>query len=89
MKTGKSSGADKINTEVLKALDRMSTKLLVSSCNQVYEVATIPGDTNVKKVKGHHMQMLRALSLMSHIFKLILRVLLKRKNNELREKKAI
>ena len=46
MKTSKSPGVDKINTEMLKALDEASTKSLAKFCNQVYKVATIPGDMN-------------------------------------------
>ena len=79
MKTSNSPGVDKINTEMLKALDKANTKSLAKFCDQVYKVATIPGDMNdsiflriPKKLKVIACNEFRTISLMSHILKLIL-----------------
>ena len=80
MKTSKSPGVDKTNTEMLKALlDEDNTKTLAKFCNQVYKVATILGDMNdsiflriPKNLKVIACNEFRTISLMSYILKLIL-----------------
>ena len=70
MKCGKASGNDDIATEMIKALDDEGIKKITEQCNLVYDTGYLP---------PHH----RTFSLMSHIVKILLKVILKRNKHKI------
>ena len=84
----KAAGLDGITTEQIKALDEESIVELTSICNDIYETGYIPGDLKhsvfikiPKKKKALECGEHRTISLMSHVIKLILRMIIERNNN--------
>ena len=84
----KAPGLDGITTEQLKALYEESIVALTSICNDIYETGYIPGDLKhsvfikiPKKKKALECGEHRTISLMSHVIKLILRMIIERNNN--------
>ena len=78
MKKGKATGSDEISTEMLRALDDEITNL----CNIMYNSGIVPTDlkqsifiTLTKKSKAQSCTEYRTISLMSHITKLLLKVI--------------
>jgi hypothetical protein len=87
MKTGKACGIDNISTEMLKALGEFGLTVLTNICNKIYETAYIPEDlkTSVfillpKKPKAMECSDYRTISLMCHVLKLLLTVILRMSN---------
>jgi len=85
MKTGKACGIDNISTEMLKALSDFGVYTLTEFCNRMYETAYIPEElkTSVfillpKKSKALECSDYRTISLMCHMLKLLLTVILRR-----------
>ena len=85
MRSGKASGKDEITTEMLQALDENGVKKTTALCDMIYNSGFIPSDMNEsvfiilpKKVKALNCSDYRTLSLMSHVLKVILKVLLQR-----------
>ena len=85
MKDKKAAGMDGINTEIIKALDGTSLRTLTKLCNKIYSTGYIPDDmmnsvfiTLPKKPKAINCTEFRTISLMSHIMKLLLRIILDR-----------
>ena len=90
MKTGKACGIDNISTEMLQALGDFGVNILTELCNRMYETAYIPEDlkTSVfillpKKPKALDCSDYRTISLMCHMLKLLLTVILRRIRNKL------
>ena len=82
MRDKKTSGIDGITTEVLKALDG-TLKILTKLCNKIYSTGHIPNDmtnsifaTPPKKQRATVCTDFRTISLMSHVIKLLLRIIL-------------
>ena len=82
MKNGKVTGSDKTSTEMLRALDDQSIDVITNLCNIIYNSGVIPTDlkqsifiTLPKKSKAHSCTEYRTVSLMSHIRKLLSKVL--------------
>ena len=85
LKNGKAPGLDNITSEMLKALNEDNIKIIHRFCNTIYKNGQIPGNlgdsifiTIPKKPKAKLCTEYRTISLMSHILKIILRVILKR-----------
>ena len=85
LKIGKAPGMDQITTEMIKALDEYPVKVLTGFCNIIYNNGKIPGDTNdsiiremPEKTKATKCEEHRTLSLMSHVLKLMLEIILRR-----------
>ena len=90
MKCGKASGNDDIATERIKALDDKGIKKITELCNLVYDTEYLPPDLSSsifvrlpKKAKATECSDYRTLSLMSHILKILLKVILKRNKHKI------
>jgi hypothetical protein len=88
MKAGKAVGPDEIPAEALKAMDSVNIEHLTSLCNRIYLSGYIPVEMRnsvfipiAKKVKAQHCSDYRAISLMSHVTKLILKIIQQRISN--------
>ena len=82
MKKGKATGSDKISTEMLRTLDDENIDVISNLCNIIYNSGVIPTDlkqsifiTLPKKSKAQSCTEYRTVSLMSHITKLLLKVI--------------
>ena len=82
MKKGKATGSDGISTEMLRALDDENIDVLANLCNIIYNSGVIPTDmkqsifiTLPKKSKAQSCTEYRTINLMSHITKLLLKVI--------------
>ena len=85
MKDRKATGVDEIPTECLKALDTTSLKILTDLFNKIYKTGYIPNDlaqsifiTIPKKPKALECSDFRTISLMSHVMKALLKIILAR-----------
>ena len=82
MKKGKATCLDEISTEMLRALDDENIDVITNLCNIMYDSGVIPTDlkqsifiTLPKKSKALSCIEYRTTSLMSHITKLLLKVI--------------
>ena len=82
MKKGKATGSDGISTEMLRALDDQNIDVIINLCNIIYNSGVMPTDlkqsifiTLPKKSKAQSCTEYRTISLMSHITKLLLKVI--------------
>ena len=82
MKNGKATGSDEISTEMLKALDDRNVKKITKLCSIIYNTGYIPTEleksisiTIPKKAKAQVCSELRTISLMSHVTKLLLKII--------------
>ena len=85
MKDGKAMGTDKISTEMLRALDEENLDSLTQLCNIIYESGHIPTEmeqsifvTIPKKPSVQNCTDFRTISLMSHVTKLLLKMIQQR-----------
>ena len=85
LKSGKASGSDMITSEMIKALDETGVKIIHKLVNDIYKTGVIPTSMNEsifirlpKKPKATMCTEYRTLSLMSHVLKVILKVILLR-----------
>ena len=74
---------DQVTAEMIKALEEYPVKVLTGFCNRIYNNGKTPGDMNAsiirkspKKTKATKFEEHRILSLMSHVLKLMLRIIL-------------
>ena len=93
MKNGKAAGSDEISTEMLRALEDQNIDVITNLCNIIYNSGIISTDlkqsifiTLPKKSKAQNCTEYRTISLMSHIRRLLLKVIeqriLKKIDNE-------
>ena len=82
MKKGKATGSDEISTEMVRALDDENIDVITNLCNIIYNSGFIPTDwkqsiviTLPKKSKAQSCTEYRTISLMSHITRLLLKVI--------------
>ena len=82
MRKGKATGSDEISTEMLKALDDHNVKSITKLCNIIYNTGYIPTEleksifiTIPKKAKAQVCSEFRTISLMSHVTKLLLKII--------------
>ena len=85
MRDKKTADIDGITTEVLKALDDTSLKILTKLCNKIDSTGHISNDmknsifvTLPKKQRATVCTDFRTISLMNHVMKLLLRIILDR-----------
>ena len=85
MKNGKAPGPDELSTEALKAIDEYNIDIITDLCNTIYNSGFIPVDmkqsifvTLPKKPKAQNCTEFRTISLMSHVTKLLLKVIQQR-----------
>ena len=91
MKTNKAAGPDGIVTEMVTALDDFGIEKLTEVTNEIYESGEIPEDLSKsifialpKKPGATECELHRTISLMSHIIKIILKVIMARARNKIR-----
>ena len=85
MKYGKATGPDNISVEMIEALEDTGINKLESIMNKMYNTGTIPNSlsrlivfTLPKRAGTTECELHRTISLMSHITRLMLKVLMKR-----------
>jgi hypothetical protein len=90
LKSGKAAGNDMITSEMIKALDDAGVEIIHKLVNNIYKTGNIPSDMNEsifirlpKKPKATMCTEYRTLSLMSHVLKVILKVLLNRNRKKI------
>ena len=90
MKSGKAAGPDDLPFELIAALDELGTKLVTKLVNGIYDTGTIPEDMKKsvyialpKKPGTVDCDQHRTISLMSHLTKVLLRVLMNRMRNKI------
>ncbi|NNK27532.1 MAG: RNA-directed DNA polymerase, partial [Flavobacteriaceae bacterium] len=90
MKSRKAAGIDGIVVEHLKAMNEENISIVVKICNDIYNTGNIPKDlkhsifvTLPKKPKADTCTEYRTISLMSHLIKVILKVIIKRNETKI------
>ena len=85
-----STGTDELPTEALKALDEHNIEIITSLCNIIYNSRMIPTEmkhsvfiTLPKKRKAMICTEFRTISLMSHVTKLLLKIIQQRMANKI------
>ena len=85
MKNGKETGPDELSAEDLKALDNINMKLVTELCNMIYDSGYIPNELKQlifvpipMKPKAQNCSEYRTICLMSHVTKLLLKIIQKR-----------
>ena len=91
MKRGKATGADQIAIEMIIALKEFGVEKLTDFTNKVYDAGTFPEELSKsifialpKKTGATECELHRTISLMSHITKILLRVILIRARSKVR-----
>ena len=91
LKEGKASGPDGVVIEMLLPLEEIGTTQLTILLNDIYESGHIPNDmkksafiTLPKKPEATECEQHRTISLMSHITKILLRIIMMRVWNKIR-----
>ena len=92
LKQGKAAGPDKITTEMIKSLANFGIDTITELCNDIYNTGYIPKDlktsifiTLPKKPRAVECEDYRTISLMSHITKILLKVIQERIQNKIDE----
>jgi len=82
IKTGKAVGPDGMSADILKAMGDIGLKKLTDLCNAIYDTGHIPEDMRrsvfvalPKKPKATECKDHRTISLMSHVLKVLLKVI--------------
>ena len=90
MRNGKALGSDKISAETLKALNHFGLELLQLLANVIYNKGVFPDElhkstfrTIPKKSGAVDCQNFRTISIMSHVTKVILQVIMLRIRNKI------
>ena len=90
MKDGKATGPDELPAEALKGLDEHNIEIITSLCNIIYNSGMIPTEmkhsvfiTLPKKPKAMICTEYRTISLMSHVTKLLLKIIEQRMTNKI------
>ena len=85
LRPGKAPGEDEITTEMLQALDEIGIDKITELCNKIYDTGYIPDDMRKstfipipKKAKAVNCTDFRTISLMSHVTKILLKIILHR-----------
>ncbi|XP_042883267.1 uncharacterized protein LOC122260182 [Penaeus japonicus] len=91
MKKNKAPGPDKIVTEMIKALDEFGIDKMTEVINEIYDSGEIPEELSKsifialpKKPGAIECELHRTISLMSHIIKIILRIIMERARSRIR-----
>ena len=90
MKKNKACGPDGITAEMIQALDDFGVDKLTTVLNEIYNSGDIPEDltksifiTLPKKPGAIECELHRTISLMSHVTKIIMRILMQRARNKI------
>ena len=90
MKNGKAPGDDGVTSEMLQALDQLGVTRVTELCNKIYDTGHIPEDLKKstflpipKKSKAVNCSDYRTISLMSHVTKVLLKVILQRNKTKI------
>jgi endonuclease/exonuclease/phosphatase family metal-dependent hydrolase len=90
MKDGKAGGDDNISTEMLKCLDEFGIQQLTKVVNNIYEAGEFPDDLRKsvfipipKKAGATNCSDFRTISLMSHVTKLLLKIIQRRNDKKI------
>jgi hypothetical protein len=90
MKRNKSSGPDNIQIEMIKALEEFGIDTITDLCNEMHKTGYIPKDlktsvfiTLPKKPKAIDCTDYRTISLMSHVTKILLKIIKERIENRI------
>ena len=93
MKHGKATGPDELPAETLKALDEQSVEKITSLCNIMYNSGMVPTEmkhsvfiTLPKKPKAMMCTEFRTISLMSHVTRLLPKIIQQRMANKIDKK---
>ena len=93
LKDGRATGPDELPAEALKALDEHNIEIITSLCNIIYNSGMIPTEmkhsvfiTLSKKPKAMICTEFRTISLMSHVTKLLLKIIQQRFANKIDKK---
>ncbi|GFR90337.1 LINE-1 retrotransposable element ORF2 protein [Elysia marginata] len=85
MKAGKATGPGGVAVEMIEALEEYGVEKLTSLLNEIYDTGEIPTDISrsvffalPKKPGGTECELHRTISLMSHVTKILLRVVMMR-----------
>ena len=88
---GKATGPDNISIEMIEALEDFGIIQLTTILNQIYETGNIPEDlmksmfvTLPKRPGTIDRELHRTISLMSHVTKILLRIIMMRSRNKVR-----
>ena len=91
MKNNKAAGPDEIRVELIKSLEEFGINKLTEILNEMYESGNLPDDllksvfiTLPKKPGAVECEAYRTISLMSHVIKILLRILMTRLRSKLR-----
>ena len=90
MKKGKTAGPDKITVEIIESLDEFGIDMLTDFLNAIYDSGEIPSDLSKsifialpKKPGATECESHRTISLMSHITKILLKILMASMRNKI------
>ena len=90
MEDGKATGTDELPEEALKALYEQNIEIITSLCNIIYNSGMIPTEmkhsvsiTRPKKPKTMICTEFRTISLMSHVTKLLLKIVQQKMANNI------
>ncbi|GFO24183.1 RNA-directed DNA polymerase from mobile element jockey-like [Plakobranchus ocellatus] len=91
MKHGKATGPDNISVELIEALENFGIGKVTHLLNEIYDLGQIPTDLSKsmfialpKKPGATECELHRTISLMSHITKILLKIIMLRIRNELK-----
>ncbi|GFO03036.1 endonuclease-reverse transcriptase [Plakobranchus ocellatus] len=91
MKAGKATGPDKISVEMIEALEEFGIEKVTELLNEIYDTGQIPTDISKsifialpKKPGATECELHRTISLMSHITKILLRIVMLRVRNKIK-----
>ena len=90
MKTGKATGPDGLSIELIEALEEYGIEKVTTLLNEIYDTGQIPVDMSrsifialPKKPGATDCELHRTISLMSHVTKLLLRIIMMRVRNKI------
>ncbi|CAF1369208.1 unnamed protein product [Adineta steineri] len=90
MKTNKATGPDGISIEMIQCLDELGVDVMTKLINKIYDTGEIPEDLTKsifialpKKPGATECELHRTISLMSHITKVLLKILMMRMKNKM------
>ena len=95
MKTGKATGPDGLSIELIEALEEYGIEKVTTLLNEIYDTGQIPVDMSrsifialPKKTGATDCELHRAISLMSHVTKLLLSIIMIRVRNKINPETA-
>jgi hypothetical protein len=91
MKTNKATGPDGISIEMIQSLDELGLDVMTKLINKIYDTGEIPEDLTKsifialpKKSGTTECELHRTISLMSHVTKILLKILMMHMKNKIR-----